>query len=409
MNRNPMTVTQITSYLKFIIEEDDDLKSVLVKGEVSNYKLHSSGHIYFTLKDENAKIKCVMFRSYASRMLFKLEDGMKIIIDGYISIYEKEGQYQLYCYRIQPDGVGSLYLKFEQLKNKLASEGLFDEERKKKLPAFPKKIGVITSPTGAVIKDILNVSKRRFKGIDILIYPSKVQGDDAADSIVSGVEYFNKRNDVDVVIIARGGGSIEELWAFNEEKVARAVAFSNKVIVSAVGHETDFTLCDFAADVRASTPSHAAEIVVPSYDELKYKIESTKDNIISIIKRYLNEKTMENEEANHLLSLNSPQYRISQYMQYIDGIDGKMMSCIKSIISNCSNEYSILFNKVDSLNPLKVLNRGYSIVKKDDFAVNSIKSIKIKDNLKILFEDGNVDCIVSNVLEGGIWQEEKRV
>ena len=381
MSKIPMTVTQITSYLKFIIEEDEDLRNVSVRGEISNYKFHSSGHIYFTLKDENAKIKCVMFRSYASRLLFKLEDGMKVIVDGYISIYEKEGQYQFYCFQIQPDGIGSLYLKFEQLKNKLLSEGLFDEERKKPLPFFPQKIGVITSPTGAVIKDIMNVSKRRFNGIDIIIYPSKVQGDDAGDSIVSGIEYFNKRSDIDVVIIARGGGSIEELWPFNEEKVARAVAKSSKVIVSAVGHETDYTLCDFAADVRASTPSHAAEIVIPSYDELKYKIDSIENTINNLIRSCIDEKNIKYGEVVHLLSLNSPKNQVSQYMQYIDTISSKLIYYEKGIISNSSNEFSILMNKMDTLSPIKAFNRGYSIVKKNDFVVNSIEHIEINDTI----------------------------
>lgn len=279
------SVSQLTRYIKEVFDFDEVLNDVIVKGEVSNFKLHSSGHMYFTLKDNEAKIKCVMFKGYSSRLKFMPEDGMNIIAYGSVTVYERDGQYQLYCSKLEPDGYGSLYLAFEQLKEKLLKEGLFDEKYKKKLPVFPRKIGVVTSSTGAVIRDIINVSSKRFCGISILLYPAKVQGDGAAESIVEGIRYFNTRDDIDVIIIGRGGGSIEELWAFNEEIVARAIFESRIPVISAVGHETDYTIADFVADVRASTPSHAAEIAVPRFDELKFKINSYQEALYRYFKK----------------------------------------------------------------------------------------------------------------------------
>jgi exodeoxyribonuclease VII large subunit len=274
-----ITVSELNKHIKDIIEGDINLKNVYVNGEISNFKFHSSGHMYFTLKDEYSKIKCIMFKSSNMLLKFIPEDGMNVIVKGNISIYERDGQYQLYCSKMEPDGIGSLYLAYEQLKIKLQNEGLFDSDKKKSLPFYPEKIGVATSSTGSVIRDIINVGANRFKNVNIVLYPVKVQGDGASGSIIAAIEYFNSRLDIDIIIIGRGGGSIEELWAFNEENLARAIVKSKIPVISAVGHETDFTISDFAADIRASTPSHAAEICVPSYNDLKYRINVNIDNI----------------------------------------------------------------------------------------------------------------------------------
>jgi len=269
---NTYTVTQVNKYIKKILDNDFILSNIMIKGEISNFKNHSSGHLYFSLKDESSNIKCVMFKGQTLSLKFKPEDGMKVVISGYISAYERDGQYQLYCDFMELDGIGDLYAKYEKLKEKLANEGLFDEARKKKLPLLPKSVGVITSSTGAVIRDILNVSLRRFPKANIKLFPSSVQGENAYLEIIHQLELINEKNLADVIIIARGGGSIEDLWNFNSEELAYAISKSKIPVVSAVGHETDFTICDFVSDLRAPTPSAAAELVFPIYDELSYKL-----------------------------------------------------------------------------------------------------------------------------------------
>jgi exodeoxyribonuclease VII large subunit len=409
MNRQPVSVSKLTSYIKSLFEEDMELSNVLVRGEISNFKYHSSGHMYFTLKDENAKIKCVMFKGYNAFLRFIPEDGMNVILEGYISLYEKDGQYQLYCCKMEPDGIGSLYLAYEQLKARLQMEGLFDVERKKPLPLFPRRIGVATSPTGAVIRDIINVSTRRFNNISILLYPVKVQGDGAAESIVNAIQYFNTRDDIDVIIIGRGGGSIEELWAFNEEKVARAICSSSIPVISAVGHETDFTIADFTADVRASTPSHAAEIAVPSREEIIFKIESIKGTIYSNLRNSISEKRYHIKSIVENIKGNSPKNKIIQYIQYVDSMQSKINLIIQNKMAAQCHRLALLAGRLDGVSPAKVLSRGFSFVEKDGNIIKTVKYINKDDDVKIRMKDGTLECRVIDITEGELWkQEEKR-
>lgn len=279
MHIKTLTVSQLNRYVKNTLDADFILNNASVKGEISNLKIHSSGHIYFSLKDGGSKINCVMFKSYAYKLKFVPENGMDIVVEGNVSVYEKEGSYQLYCKAMKREGIGDLYIAFEELKEKLKKEGLFDDAHKKEIPRFPKKVGVITSPTGAALRDIINVTKRRNKGIELLIYPALVQGIDASKTIIEGIKILNKVEDVDIIILARGGGSIEELWAFNNEELAYEIYSSKKPIITGVGHETDFTIVDFVSDRRAPTPSAAAEIAVFDREALIKEILNYKYNI----------------------------------------------------------------------------------------------------------------------------------
>lgn len=409
MNKQPVSVSQLTLCLKDIIENDSRLSRVNVRGEISNFKYHSSGHMYFTLKDENAKIKCVMFRGYNAFLKFMPEDGMSVIIEGDVSIYEKDGQYQLYCSRMEPDGVGGLYLAYEQLKERLQKEGLFDEKRKKPIPLFPRRIGVATSPTGAVIRDIINVASKRFFGSDILLYPVKVQGEGAALSIVEAIGYFNKTEEVDVIIIGRGGGSIEELWPFNEEILAKAISQSKIPIISAVGHETDFTIADFVADVRASTPTHAAEIAVPSYEDIVYRLESTKEVIVSKFKNNILQKYYYANGIIEKIRRNSPENRIIQYVQYIDSVQSKLNLITQNRISAYESRFSVLLGKLDTLSPVKTLFRGYSILAKEEKVIGSVRLLNKEDKVKVYLQDGSLDCKVVEISEGSLWKIEEKI
>ncbi len=408
MNRQPLTVTNLNLYIKALMESDEVLNNIIVKGEISNFKHHSSGHMYFTLKDENSKIRCIMFRGSNLFLKFVPEDGMNVVIEGHVSLYERDGQYQLYCSRMEPDGLGSLYLAYEQLKERLQREGLFGNEFKKPIPEFPKKIGVATSPTGAVIRDIINVSTNRFPGINILLYPVKVQGEGASRSIVSGIEYFNSRNDIDVIIVGRGGGSIEELWAFNEEDVARAIFKSRIPVISAVGHETDFTIADFVADARASTPSHAAEIAVPSYNDITYKIDKLRQMLITHTSNGIYQKSFSVRNYLQHMKANSPKNRINQYMQYLDNLQNKLGHNIKISVSTGRTSVSVCSGKLDSLSPLKVLARGYTYVEKNNIVVRSVSDIKRDELIRMHMNDGMVDCKVIDIMEGQRWQQEKK-
>lgn len=409
MNKQTVSVYELTLHLKEIIENDFELSRVNVRGEISNFKYHSSGHMYFTLKDENAKIKCIMFRGYNAFLKFMPEDGMNVIAEGNISVYEKDGQYQLYCSRMEPDGIGGLYLAYEQLKERLKKEGLFDKERKRPIPLYPRRIGVATSPTGAVIRDIINVASKRFYKSNILLYPSKVQGEGAALSLVEAINYFNKIEDVDVIIIGRGGGSIEELWAFNEEILARAISQSRIPVISAVGHETDFTIADFVADARASTPTHAAEIAVPSYEDLVYKVESIKGNITSKFKNKISLKSYHVKDMVENIKRNSPKNRIVQYLQYVDSVQSKMNLITQNSISAIENRFSVLMGKLDTLSPVKTLNRGYSILISEEKVISSVKLLREEDRIKVYMQDGSLDCKVVEISEGSLWKIEKKI
>lgn len=289
MQQEIMTVTELTKYIKRRLETDDLLNNLLITGEISNFHHHSSGHMYFTLKDDNSRLKSVMFRSANQNLKFQPEDGMEVIASGYVSLYESRGQYQLYVQDLQPEGIGALHIAFEQLKEELQKKGLFAVEHKQELPQFPQKVGVITSPTGAAIRDILSVIQRRFRGVSVLVAPATVQGDKAASTLVGALEILNQQSDVDVIIIGRGGGSIEDLWPFNEEEVARAIFSSQTPVVSAVGHETDYTISDFVADVRAPTPSAAGELVVSNQKEVNRYVKGLTDSLVQNIEQKLSD------------------------------------------------------------------------------------------------------------------------
>lgn len=393
---NTYTVTQVNKYIKKILDNDFILANIMVKGEISNFKNHSSGHMYFSLKDENASMKCVMFRGQAISLKFKPEDGMKVIISGYVSSYEKDGQCQLYCDFMELDGVGDLYAKYEKLKEKLSKEGLFDESKKKKLPLLPKCVAVITSPTGAVIRDILNVSQRRFPKANIKLFPSSVQGDGAYRELVHQVEFINENNLADVIIIGRGGGSIEDLWNFNSEELAYAIYNSKIPVVSAVGHETDFTICDFVADLRAPTPSAAAEVVFPIFDELTYKLATFEKRLRMALTGNLENKRKRLIKLKESYYFKRPEELINKLKIRSDMATKDLIKINEKLINKKKNDFSNTVNKLDALSPLKTLSRGYSVVLKDNKVVKSEKDIPVGEEFGIKLNDGEIIGIRTN-------------
>lgn len=356
------TVSQINNYIKRVLDANTILNDIWIKGEISNFKLHYSGHMYITLKDEGGVLKAVMFKSAASGLNFKPEDGMKVMARGKVAVYEAGGAYQLYIYEMIPDGVGELYVAYEQLKKRLEAEGVFAPEHKKPIPQYPEKVGVVTAATGAAVRDIINVITRRYPYAEIILYPSLVQGAGAAENICRAIEYFNETKMVDVIIAGRGGGSIEDLWAFNEEAVARAIYASDIPIISAVGHETDFTIADFAADLRAPTPSAAAEIAVPSQLELISRIMVDKNRIANaMIKRLQEEKKrLEN------LKVKNPKERIQDEYIRIDNLEKQAEKNFKIKLLYEKERLGTLTSKLDALSPLKVMARGYAIALDDE-------------------------------------------
>ncbi|MBP2023603.1 exodeoxyribonuclease VII large subunit [Clostridium punense] len=385
-----LTVTAVNNYIKKIIDNDFILNNSNVKGELSNVKIHSSGHIYFSLKDGFSKINCVMFRSNAANLNFIPKEGMNVVVSGNISVYEKEGSYQLYCSSMQLEGEGELFIAFQKLKLTLENEGLFDVSRKKPLPLFPRRIGVITSPTGAAIRDIINVARRRNKKCDILIYPALVQGVAAIDDIVKGIDILNKTEEVDVIILARGGGSIEELWAFNEEKVARAIAKSKKPIVTGIGHDTDFTIADFVSDKRGATPSQAAEIVVGNYEEIKYKLNSYKHRLQGSIDKNLQRDYTELSIALRTIKLYSPyNYVVNQYNK-LESLKNNLEFNMKISINNKNNKLTNIESTLKSYNPLSILNKGYSIIQdRDKKTISSLENLKDNSKVIVRLKDGD--------------------
>lgn len=395
-----LTVSQLNTYAKSVIDQDTNLNNVFVSGEISNFVDHyRSGHLYMSIKDNNASIKAVMFAGNASRMKFKPENGMSVIIRGRVSIYERDGQYQLYIDDMQPDGIGSLSLAFEQLKERLSKEGLFSHENKKPIPKMPLKIGVISSPTGAAVQDVLNVLGRRFPLAEIIFAGVKVQGDGSAEQICKAIEKMNQYNVADVIIIARGGGSAEDLWEFNNEKLAYAIYNSYIPIISGVGHETDFTICDFVADLRAPTPSAAAELAVPDANQQYFYISSLKNTIDSII----NEKLFECESDFAKLCesdvLTNPVSIIDNCENYLVSLTELINENLSMKIDDYSNKFSILCSSLDNLSPLKVLARGYSIVKKNDSIISSVYDIKSNDEIELAFCNGSAKAQILEVLK----------
>lgn len=390
-----LSVSQINFYIKSIIENDGSLQFVLVTGEISNLTVHQrSGHIYLSLKDSNSVISAVMFAGNARRLRFRLENGMKVICRGRISVYEPSGRYQLYIEDMQPDGVGALTLAFEQLKKSLAQKGLFDNAHKKPLPKFPKTIGVITSPTGAAVQDITNIIRRRFPSADIVLAPVLVQGESAPEQLVRAVNKFSASKIADVVIIGRGGGSAEDLWAFNDEQLAYAVYNCETPIISGVGHETDFTVCDFVADVRASTPSAAAELAVPDRQELMSYYFKQKQYVSAMLDRKIKTAQLRLENQQRRMSASSPKLKAEQLEKQLSAKSEKLTRFMNIYISDKENKLIAAKGKLDGLNPLNVLNRGYAIAEKDEKIITSSKQLKDGDDFTVILSDGKINAKV---------------
>ena len=412
-----LSVTALTKYIKYKFDHDDHLKHVLLKGEVSNFKRHSRGHFYLTLKDDSSQISAIMFAGNARKVKFTPEDGMSILVEGYISVFEASGQYQIYINRMTEDGLGNLHVAFEQLKKKLSNEGLFDDRHKQEIPRFPRAIGVLTSPTGAAVRDIIHIVNRRFPLTKIIVYPTLVQGEYAKDDIVKNIELANKQRLVDVLIVGRGGGSIEDLWAFNEEVVARAIHASNLPIISSVGHETDFTISDFVADLRAPTPSGAAELAVPSQSDLLSYINNLKANSTSYMRSIYKEKEQhlarqlssyvftnprrliehKSQRFDYLLDklhLLSPKKRLDQSKIDLEKTKKALQEYYVNLLKSKEYRYQVLLKELAGASPLNIMQKGYSMVKKEEKIIKSIQDVDVGDTLSVVMKDGHVEALV---------------
>lgn len=393
-----LSVSQLNRYVKSIIEQDMNLQTVFVQGEISNFTNHyKTGHFYMTIKDEFSSIKAVMFKSANMRLKFMPENAMNVIIRGRVAVFERDGQYQLYIDDMQPDGTGALSLAFEQLKAKLAKEGLFDSERKKAIPAYPQRVGVVTSPTGAAIRDIINVISRRFPLAEVVLCPVAVQGEYAAPQIKAAIELFNAENAADVLIVGRGGGSVEELWAFNEEIVARAVAASDIPIISAVGHETDFTICDFVSDLRAPTPSAAAELAVPDSFQQREMLSAFSRRIGSAIYDKIGSERAIVELRKAALQRLSPQNYIDNLRVRCDRAVMAMDSSVSREMSLKSKNFSSLCAKLDAMSPLKILARGYGVASKNGKIISDVNTVEKGDTINLRLSNGDIECEVTEI------------
>lgn len=395
-----LSVSQLTRYVKERIDNDMNMQNLWVKGEISNYKRHTSGHLYFTLKDAESTLTCVMFRSKAGFLKFEPIHGMQVLAGGCLSVYERDGRYQLYVENLQPDGVGSLSMAYEQLKEKLTNEGLFDDSWKKRLPLLPRRVGIVTSATGAAIADIVSVSKRRFPGVQLILRPVLVQGDQAPEQISRAIELLNETHDIDVLIVGRGGGSLEELWAFNDERVVRAIFASRVPVISAVGHETDYTLADFVADRRAPTPSAAAEMAVPDQRELKKHLTVMHARMVQAINKHIDRQRM---QLFHLMEshvLRRPKTVVNQHKQYIDMLNLRLARAFNGVISEHNHKFTKIAEKLAALNPLAVLKRGYSIARlyPQKQIIKTIEDMKPEQEIEVVLSDGSVLCQVKNIL-----------
>lgn len=411
-NDKYLSVTALTKYLKYKFDVDEHLKTVYLKGEISNFKSHTTGHLYFSIKDENSKINAIMFSANAKKIVFTPADGMKVLVKGRITIYEATGNYQIYIDEMLEDGVGNLYIAFEQLKEKLSKEGLFDSRFKKKIPKIPSRVGVVTAQTGAAIKDILSTIKRRYPICEVILFPSLVQGEAAASDIVKNIK-MAENYDLDVLIVGRGGGSIEDLWPFNEEIVARAIFESSIPIISAVGHEIDYTIADFVADLRAPTPTGAAELAVPNLVDLKKHIGQLRIRLNENVLKVINYQKLYLDSLKNSFVIKNPLIMYDNKKQKLDSIIEKLNNILKIKMDKNIDKLKFLKNsyilknsdllykqkrddldniieKLELINPLKVLKRGYSVVYKDDFIINSVDNLNKSDKLKIKLSDGNV-------------------
>lgn len=389
-----ITVSELNKYMKDKVAADDFLNSVLVKGEISNFKHHYTGHMYFTLKDENSLIKCIMFKASTAGLKFIPKDGMKVIVYGTVSVFERDGVYQIYCKAMQEDGVGDLYKAYEELKRRLEKEGLFDVSHKKKIPFMPKIIGVLTSNTGSVIKDIINVSTRRNPNVYLRLLPVPVQGEGAGEKIAKAINYMNEKQLADVIIIARGGGSLEDLWPFNEEVVARAIYASNLPVISAVGHETDFTIADFVADLRAPTPSAAAELAVADISDVKYTIEGYNNRFKQALKNKTKVMKLRYEKCINSRAFTNPLQGINDRYILVDRINKRISGSIIEKIKDYKIKSAKLISALDAMSPLKTLVRGYSIAELNGKVVTSSKDLKTDDEIYLTFHDGKKEARV---------------
>ncbi|SHH08774.1 exodeoxyribonuclease VII large subunit [Tepidibacter thalassicus] len=396
MKLKALSVSEINSYIKRILVNDPILYNLRIKGEISNLKVHSNGNIYLSLKDKNSKINCVVFKN--NKLInIDLREGLNVVAAGYISLYERDGSYQFHINSIDIEGIGDLYIEFVKLKDKLEKEGLFDKRYKKEIPIMPKNIGVITSPTGAAIKDIINVISRRYPKVNIKIYPVLVQGNKSADNIVKAIDFFNKFNNVDVIILSRGGGSIEELYSFNEEIVARSIFKSKIPIISAVGHETDFTISDFVADFRAPTPSAAAEIVVPSYVDVKYKLESVKNRMDKSFKNIIDTNRFKIENIKNGIEFTFSNFIKKDKREKLNLIFEDINKSLVNKLKFKREQLNNLGKNLHNLSPLSVMSRGYALVEKDNKIVKTPEKLNVGDSIKILLKKADINCKIENI------------
>ena len=403
MSNNVLTVTELNQYIKSFFDSSAFLQDIYIKGEISNFTNHyKTGHFYFTLKDEGGVLKSVMFRSDVATLKFMPENGMKVIAHGRISLYVKDGSYQLYVDSIEPDGIGALYIAFEQLKAKLEAEGLFSPQYKKPIPKYPSRIGIVTSPTGAAVRDMINVSKRRFPLAELILFPCLVQGDNASQQIAKGIVYFNTKLPVDTIIIGRGGGSLEELWAFNNEELARTIFASRIPIISAVGHETDFSISDFVSDLRAPTPSAVAELALPDYRSEADYLDSQKKRISILLYNKFTALSTRLDLISKKKCLTSPMYLIDDKRITLDNLSEKLDSKAVTVLDKKKMSMAGIASKLDALNPLKVIARGYSAVFDDNGnLIKSINDVKVDDKVEFRTVDGKVVAIVKDLIKNG--------
>lgn len=397
MAENIYSVSEVNNFIKELLDDDPVLRNIQVVGEISNFKRYPSGHCYFTLKDAGGAIKCVMFKSRAFGLRFEPKNGETVVAVGRIAVYERDGVYQLYTDLLLQQGKGDLMQAYEQLKRKLTQAGLFDEERKHSLPVNPHVVGIVTSPAGAAVRDIITVSRRRNYGIKLLLYPVKVQGEGAAEEVAKAIKFFNKHKLADVLIVGRGGGSMEDLWAFNEEVAVRAVAASKIPVISAVGHETDFTLCDFAADKRAATPSQAAELAVADVEGYKERVKFLMQRAQTLMQARLTQEQHRLDSLASSWALRDPERLFAQQAQRVDSASQKLVEAMTRLVEQKQHAFALAAAKLDSISPLAVLGRGYSVTQKDYAVIRSTQQVSWGDELVTTVEDGTITSVVQEV------------
>lgn len=398
-----ITVKELNGYIKNKLDSDSNLYGICVRGEISNFKHHYTGHMYMSLKDEAASVKAVMFRANASALGFVPQNGMSVMAFGRVSVFERDGQYQLYIDAMSPDGVGRLYAAYEQLKTKLDAMGIFDAAHKKQIPSYPRTVGVVTAPNGAAVRDIINVISHRFPAADIKIYPALVQGIGAAESVCAGIEYFNEKNDADVLIVGRGGGSIEDLWAFNEEAVAMTIYNSKIPIISAVGHETDFTIADFAADMRAPTPSAAAELAVPSADELKSRLADSRRILLKSLDGLVRHKAVSLEALVSRRIFRETELIFEDKYRRLDSLTEELKRFYAVCLEDKHSRLKEGAYRLSALNPVNVLERGYSVATSGNKVVKSTSDVKKGSDIALRVTDGTIRCTVNGTENTALW------